>query len=321
MKVIALQGSPRVDGNTTKLLNAMFNGHQIDVVHVVETGIKPYEYTGFPGRRPRCSRWASGWRRPTSSCFATPVFWYAMSAQLKAFFDRFHRPDVSSARRSVRSSAGEWALPRLQRRPRPSCPRAFEVPFPPHLPIHRHRLPRRLLRHGPTPTASASRPRSSKLPTTSANRSWPAASERRPPYGHSSWAGLLSFLRPLAPFLRQKDRKQPQRSAKRRKNAIRKEWDKGVLCGSVVFGTPKLIKRSVLNAACAQVAQQLGRRGSSAKIALQAFTSTISLRSNEQVGSVVRRESCRLRQRRSAGNCCSTSIASLPQPMGPVRFS
>ena len=52
MKVIAIQGSPRVDGNTTKLLGAMFDGHQVEIVHVVEAGIRPYDYAGFPDDDP-----------------------------------------------------------------------------------------------------------------------------------------------------------------------------------------------------------------------------------------------------------------------------
>ena len=126
MKVIALQGSPRVDGNTTKLLDAMFNGHHIDIVHVVEAGIRPYEYTGFPDDDPVL---ALGERMGAADIivFATPVFWYSMSAQLKAFFDRF--TDLMFVRKEIGQKLGGRLAYLVSSGAEAELPEGFEVPF------------------------------------------------------------------------------------------------------------------------------------------------------------------------------------------------
>jgi putative NADPH-quinone reductase len=126
MRVIAIQGSARVDGNTTKLLEAMFNGHNVDIVHVVEAGIRPYDYGGFPDDDPVL---ALGERMGAADVivFATPVFWYSMSAQLKALFDRF--TDLMFKRKEIGQKLGGRMAWLVASGAEAVLPEGFEVPF------------------------------------------------------------------------------------------------------------------------------------------------------------------------------------------------
>jgi putative NADPH-quinone reductase len=126
MKVIALQGSARVDGNTTKLLKAMFAGHDVEIVHVAQAGIRPYDYAGFPDDDPVL---ALGERMGAADVvvFATPVFWYSMSAQLKALFDRFS--DLKFVRKEIGQKLGGRVAWLVASGFEAVLPEGFEVPF------------------------------------------------------------------------------------------------------------------------------------------------------------------------------------------------
>lgn len=104
MKLLALLGSPRRKGNTATLLNAFLKGvedmggAEIEYVNLHEKDIKP------------CMDCKSCWKPPYLKCiinddmrllheeviqsdilvFATPIYWWNISAQLKLFIDRLY---------------------------------------------------------------------------------------------------------------------------------------------------------------------------------------------------------------------------------------
>jgi multimeric flavodoxin WrbA len=101
MKALVLSASPRHDGNSAKLAEAMVRGleaggHTVELLHVDSI------VSTFLGDCRRCRRADGscsiddGFREVFLEKFlpadgmvaATPVYWYGMSAQLKSFFDR-----------------------------------------------------------------------------------------------------------------------------------------------------------------------------------------------------------------------------------------
>jgi multimeric flavodoxin WrbA len=101
MKAMVLCSSPRRDGNSTTMGKAVAEGlleegHSVDIVHadeILSTLLKDCRLC----RRPdgECSI-EDGFRETFFQSFlpadgfvaATPIYWYGVSAQLKAFFDR-----------------------------------------------------------------------------------------------------------------------------------------------------------------------------------------------------------------------------------------
>lgn len=101
MRALVLVSSPRRNGNSATLANAVaeglsYAGHDVQVVHADDA------ISGFLKDCRQCRRTdgecaiADGFRTLFLDSFlpadgfiaATPIYWYGMSAQLKAFFDR-----------------------------------------------------------------------------------------------------------------------------------------------------------------------------------------------------------------------------------------
>jgi len=123
VKVLAVGASPRRDGNSASLLQAACAGareagHEVTAVHLDDV------VAGFLRDCRRC-------RRPDGSCsipdsyeqmlleqllpadgllMATPLYWYGMSGQLKATFDRlfcFMSPDYPGSRQVLNRLPGK----------------------------------------------------------------------------------------------------------------------------------------------------------------------------------------------------------------------
>ncbi|MBQ1554037.1 MAG: flavodoxin family protein, partial [Clostridia bacterium] len=103
-RIVVLSGSPRKDGNTDRLVSAFVKGaqarHEVEVVRVYEQTVHP------------CIGCNTCFTREGNACFqkdgmteiyqklsqtdiliiASPVYFYGISAQLKAIVDRLHTP-------------------------------------------------------------------------------------------------------------------------------------------------------------------------------------------------------------------------------------
>jgi multimeric flavodoxin WrbA len=84
--IIALLGSARSDGKTRRAIEIAFNGTMpiLDLQHYT---ISPYDYNNG-NRSDDFLHVIDSLLAKTNIVLATPVYWYAMSAQLKIFFDR-----------------------------------------------------------------------------------------------------------------------------------------------------------------------------------------------------------------------------------------
>lgn len=125
--VTILMGSPRLNGNTARLVNAFTGGisfqHKVDVVNAEKLNIGP------------CTGCNSCFKNEGHKCFqsddmemvyellsktdvlvvATPVYFYGISAQLKTLIDRLHNPVRDSFRISKMAllAVGAASLPKM----------------------------------------------------------------------------------------------------------------------------------------------------------------------------------------------------------------
>lgn len=125
--ILAIVGSSNAGGNTRKLCDSCLAGcGGGQVIDLSTISISAWDYEGrnvddgFAGV-------AAAMVGATDIVFCTPVYWYAMSAQMKTFFDRLS--DLITRRKAVgRALAGRrtWLLANGAEE---SLPEGFEVPF------------------------------------------------------------------------------------------------------------------------------------------------------------------------------------------------
>jgi multimeric flavodoxin WrbA len=126
MSIISILGSSNSHGNTRQLLDACLSACGGDLIDLNEVDLSPWDYEG----RNMDDGFASNAQRMVDSTdiiFATPVYWYAMSSQMKTFFDR--ASDLITRRKELgRALAGKrtWLLATGSE---DELPEGFEVPF------------------------------------------------------------------------------------------------------------------------------------------------------------------------------------------------
>lgn len=127
MNILILSGSPRKGGNTELLVEAFVKGasqkHHVDVVSVHDYKVNP------------CMGCNACFKNESNSCvqkddmpliyekmavadmlvIASPVYFYGLSAQLKAVIDRFHNPirDTYHIKKTALLLVGAASLPEL----------------------------------------------------------------------------------------------------------------------------------------------------------------------------------------------------------------
>lgn len=125
-RTLAILGSSRGDGNTRRVLDAVLGGRAVEIVDLGEHPVTPYDYQ----HRNAADGFLEVAARMTGAetlLFATPVYWYSMSAQLKLFFDRLS--DLVTIRKELgRALAGRRALA-VATSTTEELPPGFEVPF------------------------------------------------------------------------------------------------------------------------------------------------------------------------------------------------
>jgi len=99
MATVIIQGSSRSDGNTSLVVDFLHSKIEGDVIDLNTKTIGPFDYE-FKNKEddfiPLIEHIADHY---DTLVFVTPVYWYAMSSIMKAFFDRLsdclrHRKDI-----------------------------------------------------------------------------------------------------------------------------------------------------------------------------------------------------------------------------------
>ena len=131
MKIIALQGSPNIDGSTAILVEefargAREAGHAVERVDVARLDVRPCTgcvacgYEGPCVQRDGMGAVRSSLLAADMVVLATPLYYYGMSAQLKKVVDRFCSFNASLTARHLKSAllavawnADDWTFEAL----------------------------------------------------------------------------------------------------------------------------------------------------------------------------------------------------------------
>ena len=84
---LVILGSARRDGDTAKAVAIAFPAGTADIIFLPDHRIGGYDH-GHANKGDDFAVVAGAMRKADHIVFATPVYWYAMSAPLKFFFDR-----------------------------------------------------------------------------------------------------------------------------------------------------------------------------------------------------------------------------------------
>lgn len=125
-QAVAILGTSRARGNTRAALESLIAGRPVEVVDLSDLDIGVYDYA----HRNEGDRFIpfveSAIARPLW-IFATPVYWYTMSAQTKVFFDRLS--DLITIRKDLGRLLRGKSLAVVSTGTDPELPPGFELPF------------------------------------------------------------------------------------------------------------------------------------------------------------------------------------------------
>lgn len=123
---LIILGSSRTHGETRRAVDLAFPSSVADLFDLSERQLSPYDYE-HRNAGDEFSSIVDAVLNATDIVFASPVYWYSMSAQLKGFFDRLS--DLTTIRKAEgRSLAGRqsWMIATGTDE---ELPQGFEVPF------------------------------------------------------------------------------------------------------------------------------------------------------------------------------------------------
>jgi len=123
---LVILGSARVDGETRKAIDIAFAPGTIDLLTLAQHHIGGYDYA-HGNAEDGFGVVADAMHAADKIVFATPVYWYAMSAPLKIFFDRL--TDLTETRKAQgKFLAGKkvWVIANGTEE---DLPEGFEIPF------------------------------------------------------------------------------------------------------------------------------------------------------------------------------------------------
>ena len=126
-KALVVLASARKKGNTELFVDRVFKQDEIDKLDLLDYHISPFNYSGTYPEDDEFQRVADHMLLHQIIVFATPVYWYAMSGQLKLLFDRF-TDLVTVKKQTGRQLAGKSTFLMAVGADR-ELPPGFEVPF------------------------------------------------------------------------------------------------------------------------------------------------------------------------------------------------
>ena len=126
MNIVAIVGSARRDGDSTRLADAVLAGRIAQRFDLASLNVRDYEY----GRAVEGDDFlavAEALANADGVLFATPVYWYAMSGVLKRFFDRL--TDLITVQKPLGRRLAGHSMWVAACGSDPALPEGFEVPF------------------------------------------------------------------------------------------------------------------------------------------------------------------------------------------------
>jgi putative NADPH-quinone reductase len=126
MNPLVILGSARPDGETRRAIDLAFAPKAIDLVVLPDFAIGGYDYQHINAQDDFAAI-AHRMAETDHVIFATPVYWYAMSAPLKIFFDRL--TDMTENLKGLGKSLAGRRVWVIATGVESALPEGFEVPF------------------------------------------------------------------------------------------------------------------------------------------------------------------------------------------------
>lgn len=123
---VVVLGTSRSDGNTRATVAAVVDRRQVDVIDLSTADIRTYDYNhqnALDEFLPMAQRLA----KKRLWLLATPVYWYAMSAQMKVFVDRLS--DLITVRKDLGRTLRGIGIAVVASGTDDELPDGFEEPF------------------------------------------------------------------------------------------------------------------------------------------------------------------------------------------------
>lgn len=125
--VLVIMGSSRPDSNTLKAIQNLIPFPQYDVIDLQSKKIRYYHYDSRSRENDDFHSIATEMLRYDILIFATPVYWYTMSGQMKVFFDRM--TELTDEYKILGKSLKGKKTYLIACGASPSLPEGFEIPF------------------------------------------------------------------------------------------------------------------------------------------------------------------------------------------------
>jgi putative NADPH-quinone reductase len=126
-EILGVLGTSNNDGNTAALARAVFSPlPSAELINLNKLAIAPYDYQNRHDKDdflPLAEKIAAA----KTIVFASPVYWYAMSAQMKTFFDRL--TDLTGAHKHLGKALAGKSMFLIATGGSPLPPASFEPPF------------------------------------------------------------------------------------------------------------------------------------------------------------------------------------------------
>jgi multimeric flavodoxin WrbA len=123
---LVILGSARADGDTRRAIDLAFAPGSIDLVILPQHHVGGYDYA-HANADDDFAAIAEAMRAAPIIVFATPVYWYAMSASLKIFFDRL--TDLTENLKPHGKALAGKPVWLIATGTEAELPEGFEVPF------------------------------------------------------------------------------------------------------------------------------------------------------------------------------------------------
>ena len=124
---LIILGSARRESETLQLVKKVFAAYPVEVADLLDYSIAPYSYSADYPVGDQFAELAERMLSHRQIIFATPVYWYAMSAGMKVLFDRL--TDLVTINKSAgRRMKGKQTF-LVAVGSDPALPDGFEVPF------------------------------------------------------------------------------------------------------------------------------------------------------------------------------------------------
>ncbi|NVK84938.1 MAG: NAD(P)H-dependent oxidoreductase [Cytophagia bacterium] len=125
--ILVILGSARGDGNTFRLQSQLMQTIPHEFINLLDWKIEEYNYQDEYSQEDQFPELAAKMKDADIIVFATPVYWYSMSTQLKLFFDRM--TNLTDILKSVGKALKGKEMALIAVGSSEEIPEGFTVPF------------------------------------------------------------------------------------------------------------------------------------------------------------------------------------------------